>query len=233
MNDPLVSVIVPVYNGAAYLAEALASVRGQTYDPVELIIVDDGSQDASPEIAASYRPTQLARQEHQGVAVARNQGLALSTGLLVAFLDQDDWWEPDKLERQVEYLRAQPAVDYVTTRQRLFLSPGAGTPLWLKPELLEGDQPGTTPSTLLARKALFERLGTFDPQYAMTSDVEWFLRAKGAGVNMHELPAVLTHKRVHGGNHSRLAQAHNEELVQPARPPQPASERQRGAGDSA
>jgi glycosyltransferase involved in cell wall biosynthesis len=204
-----VSVIVPVYNGAAYLGEALASVRAQRYAPIELIVVDDGSNDASPEIAASYRPARRLRQEHQGVAVARNQGLGLSTGVFIAFLDQDDWWEPAKLQRQVDYLLANPSVDYVTTRQRLFLSPGMGTPVWLRPELLEGAQPGSTPSTLLARKTVFERLGQFDPQFPLTSDVEWFLRAKNTGVQSYELPEVLTHKRVHNENHARLAQVRN------------------------
>lgn len=230
MDNPLVSVIVPTYNGAAYLAEALASVRAQTYPRVELIVVDDGSVDASPEIAASYRPARRVRQEHQGVAVARNQGLTLATGDLLAFLDQDDWWDPLKLQRQVDYLRAQPEVAYVTTRQRFFLSPGAGTPLWLKPELLEGDQPGTTPSTLLARKELFEKLGPFNPQFALTSDVDWFFRAKDAGVKTYELPEVLTHKRVHGENHSRLAETHNQELVRLARE---TIDRQRGEENAA
>jgi glycosyltransferase involved in cell wall biosynthesis len=205
MANPLVSVIVPVYNGAPYLGEALASVRAQTYGPIELIVIDDGSVDASPEIAASYRPAQRVRQDHQGVAVARNQGLTLAHGEFVAFLDQDDWWEPVKLQRQLDYLRAHPEVDYVTTRQRLFISPGAGTPIWLRPEQLEHSQPGQTPSALLARKALFDRLGPFDPQHTLTSDADWFARAAAAGVKSHELPEDLVHRRVHGDNHARLA----------------------------
>ena len=205
MANPLVSVIVPVYNGAAYLGEALASVRAQTYTPIELIVVDDGSVDASPEIAASYRPAQRLRQDHQGAAVARNQGLSLAHGELVAFLDQDDWWEPAKLQRQMDYLRAHPEVDFVTTRQLFFISPGAGTPIWLRPELLEHSQPGQTPSALLARKALFTRLGSFDPQNGLTSDADWFARAAATGVKSYELPEVLVHRRVHGDNHARLA----------------------------
>jgi glycosyltransferase involved in cell wall biosynthesis len=204
MNNPLVSVIVPVYNGAAYLGEALASVRAQNYSPIELIVVDDGSYDASPEIAASYRPAQRVRQDHQGAAAARNRGLTLSTGLFLAFLDQDDWWEPNKLRQQVDYLLAHPEVDYTTTRQRFFLSPGAGTPLWLKPEQLEDDQPGSTPSTLLARRGAFERWGQFDPQQPLTSDADWFQRTQQAGARWYELPEALTHRRIHTDNHARL-----------------------------
>lgn len=224
MDDPLVSVIVPVYNGAAYLSEALASVRAQTYSPIELIVVDDGSIDASPEIAASYRPARRVRQAHQGVTAARNHGLTLSSGVLIAFLDQDDWWEPAKLRRQAAYLAEHPEVDYMTTRQRFFLSPGMGTPVGLRPELLEGDQPGAALSTLLARRALFDRLGPFDLQAADASDVDWFRRAQAAGAHGYELPDVLTHTRVHADNFTRLA---------PAAPaPQARPEPQAGGGSA-
>src|SRR5687768_4036157 len=123
MLPAVISVIVPTYNGAAYLAETLASVRAQDYRPVELIVVDDGSNDASPEIAASFRPSVRLVQPHQGLAVARNAGLAAATGTLIAFLDQDDWWEVDKLRRQAAYLAEHREVDGVLTQQRFFLSP--------------------------------------------------------------------------------------------------------------
>ena len=205
MTNPLVSVIVPVYYGAAYLGEALASIRAQTYGRIELIVVDDGSTDASPEIAASYRPAQRVRQDHQGAAAARNHGLKLARGELIAFLDQDDWWEPHKLQRQVGYLLAHPEIDWVTARQVYFIAPGAGTPLWLSPELLETAQPGRTPSALLVRKAVFERIGPFDPAKAEASDADWFARAEAAGARHAELPEALVHRRVHADNYVRLA----------------------------
>ncbi len=214
MTKPLVSVIVPMYNGAEFLGEALASVRGQVdHRPVELIVVDDGSRDSSAEVAASYRPTRERTQPHQGVAAARNLGLAAATGDFIAFLDQDDWWEPDKLRRQVTYALEQPDVDVVFTRQRFFLHPGAGTPAWLTTNLLDSAQAGRTPSTLLVRKTLFARLGLFNPELALTSDTDWFERAQAAGVQLHELPAALTHRRVHAGNQARLAEAFNQELL--------------------
>ncbi len=227
MNKLLVSVIVPMYNGAAYLGEALASVRGQVDGPVELIVVDDGSRDSSAEIAASYRPMRQLTQAHQGAAVARNLGLATASGDLVAFLDQDDWWEPDKLRRQVAYALEHPEVEVVLTRQRFFLHPGTGTPGWLTPELLDSDQPGQTPSALLARKTLFDRLGGFNPEYPLTSAADWFLRAQAAGVDLHELPDALTHRRVHAGNQARLAEVHNQEQLRLAQ-----ETRRRGAGAS-
>lgn len=206
MSPALISVIVPTYNGASYLAEALASVRAQTYRPLELVVVDDSSNDASPEIAASFRPAVRLAQAHQGAAAARNAGLAAAAGKLIAFLDQDDWWEADKLAQQAAYLSAHPEVEAVITRQRYFVSPGAGTPTWLKPDMLESDQPGSALSTLLARRTLFERLGGFKTDLPVVREEEWFAHARAAGAQIHDLPVMLTHKRVHAGSRAHAAE---------------------------
>src|SRR5581483_4857500 len=103
MAAPLVSVVVPVYNGAKYLRQALDSALGQTYPRLQLVIVDDGSTDSSAEIIASYGPRLCSiRQANAGVACARNAGIRAAAGDLIAFLDQDDWWLPEKVDRQVE-----------------------------------------------------------------------------------------------------------------------------------
>ena len=100
--QPLVSVVIPAYNRAAYLAQAIDSVLAQTYTPLEIIVVDDGSTDDTAQLAASYLPRiQLIRQANAGAAAARNSGIAQSHGELIALLDSDDRWLPDKLARQV------------------------------------------------------------------------------------------------------------------------------------
>jgi hypothetical protein len=116
LATPLVGVVVPVYNGEKFLRTALDSALGQTYDRLQVIAVDDGSTDSSPEILASYgsRLT-VVRQHNAGVAQARNAGIQACQGELIAFLDQDDWWLPEKVEKQVARFRADPALGLVHT----------------------------------------------------------------------------------------------------------------------
>jgi glycosyltransferase involved in cell wall biosynthesis len=111
ISQPLVSVVVPVRNGERFLGEALDSVLAQDYEPVELIVVDDGSTDGSGDIAGA-RGAHVIRQEGGGLAAARNAGLAAAQGELVAFIDADDVWLPGKLVRQVEYLLDRPDVGF-------------------------------------------------------------------------------------------------------------------------
>ncbi len=116
MHVSLVSVVIPVYNGERYLAQAIESVLGQTWPHVELIVVDDGSTDGSAAIIARYGSRLVAvRQENRGVAGARNAGFERATGRFIALLDQDDWWHPDKLEKQVEAMLADRRVGLVHT----------------------------------------------------------------------------------------------------------------------
>src|SRR5438067_2461064 len=115
----LVSVIMPVYRGERFVAAAIESVLAQTYRSFELLIVNDGSPDASAREIARFLPHRQIKyieQQNAGVAAARNTGLAHATGELVALLDQDDLWLADKLDRQIAYLDARPDVGLVHTR---------------------------------------------------------------------------------------------------------------------
>jgi glycosyltransferase involved in cell wall biosynthesis len=216
MEQPLVSVIIPVYNGERYLAEAIESVLAQTYRPIEVIVVNDGSTDGSADIAQSYKIRYI-YQPNQGVAVARNAGIAAARGDLIAFLDQDDLWAPNKLSVQVDYLLKHPRVDYVIAKQRIFLESGTVLPSWLKSELLENKQSGFLPGTLVARKTVFERIGNFDSAYKVGSDADWFFRAKDTSVPLAILDQVLLRKRVHSDNESYQASLSCMELLKVAR----------------
>jgi glycosyltransferase involved in cell wall biosynthesis len=113
-SSPLVSVVVPAYNSARYVARALQSILGQTYAPLEIIVVDDGSTDDTAGVLAPYRDRiRYFRQANRGPSAARNTGIRHARGELIAFLDADDWWLPEKLERQVPLLRERPKVGVV------------------------------------------------------------------------------------------------------------------------
>ena len=110
LKPPRVSVIMPVYNGQAYLAAAIDSVLGQTLRDHELVVVDDGSTDGSAAILAGYGDRiRVLRQANAGVSAARNAGIAAARGDFIAFLDSDDWWEPDFLQSMVDAMD-DPAV---------------------------------------------------------------------------------------------------------------------------
>src|SRR3954453_12452168 len=131
-ESPLVSVIIPVYNGARYLGAALESVFAQTYRNFEVIVVDDGSVDDSGVIAQSFPDVHYIHQTNQGVAAARNHGIEAARGGYFAFLDQDDLWTADKLKLQIEYLLTHPEVGYTLTQQKYFLDPGGTLPPWFR-----------------------------------------------------------------------------------------------------
>lgn len=106
---PLVSVIIPTHNRGEWIADAIASVLSQTYERVELIVVDDGSTDDTAErVQAFGAAVTYWRQAHAGVSVARNRGVAASHGEFVAFLDSDDMWQAEKVAAQVAWLQQQP-----------------------------------------------------------------------------------------------------------------------------
>ena len=201
-DHPLVSVIVPVYNGAQYLRAALESVFAQTYQPFEVIVVDDGSADESGEIAQSFHDVNYIPQANQGVAAARNHGIEAARGEFLAFLDQDDLWTPEKLKLQIAYFLAHSELGYTLTHQQFFIDPGATLPAWFRKELFPAAHPGWIPGTLVIRRAAFEKVGNFATGYSAASDSDWFFRAKAAGIPMAVVPETLLMKRIHGSNES-------------------------------
>lgn len=114
-SGPDFSVIIAVYNGAATLARAIDSVLAQTYPPLEIIIVDDGSTDDTAAIARRYgEPVRYLHQDNAGVSVARNAGVRLAQGEWLAFLDADDWYYSERLRWHADWIRSDPALDFLT-----------------------------------------------------------------------------------------------------------------------
>lgn len=200
----LASVVIPVFNGERFLAEAIHSVLDQTYQPIQTIVVDDGSSDDSVAIARSFEAVDVVEQEHGGPGAARNRGLARSSGGLLAFLDADDLMPADKLERQIGHLMEHPGVGCVLGRQELFgdgLSAGPGDdalspPMWRHPELLA--RGSLQPLSLVARRSVFDTVGNFSTEFG--EDIDWLCRAWGAGIRVDTIDAVVVRRRVHDDN---------------------------------
>jgi glycosyltransferase involved in cell wall biosynthesis len=201
---------MPAFDAARYLREAIESVLGQTHGPLELIVVDDGSTDDTAAVAASYGPpirVVAAEQRVRNIGGARNVGVALSRGEVLAFLDADDYWEPRWLELGLEALRAEPAPDLVFGRVREFLSPdlepaAAGA---LRP--LAGGHPGHVAGATLVPRESFERIGPFATVRLGNEYSDWFLRARDLGLTTTLLGEVTLHRRLHATNTTRMTPA--------------------------
>jgi glycosyltransferase involved in cell wall biosynthesis len=213
MTSPLVSVIIPVYNGEIFLADAIRSVVNQDYEHVDLIVVDDGSTDRTAEIARSFPAARYVYQHNQGHGPAKNTGIRAARGEMLAFLDADDFWLPDKLTVQAGYLLDNPVVQYVTCHFAFFRSPDVAWPSWVKPETRDRPQPAYIPSALLARRTAFESIGTFNPALWHGNDADWILRARDAGMHGRLLPQVLFQRRVHADNLSNDTAGLREDLL--------------------
>lgn len=199
MPDPLVSVIVPVWNGERFLAAALDSIVVPVGALVEVILVDDGSTDGSSAIAAGRPMVRTIFQEHAGLPHARNRGLAEARGSLLAFLDADDLWSADKLARQLKALEQRPDVSIVlghTRRMWAARAPDAPPP---------GVEYGEAELALsfgasLVRRQVFEQVGRFDESYTYCDDWDWLMRAREQGVPIGVHPDVVLYYRRHEGN---------------------------------
>jgi glycosyltransferase involved in cell wall biosynthesis len=204
---PLVSVIVAVFNGQAFLRAALQSIFDQDYSPLDVIVIDDGSTDNTAAIARSFKEARYFYQPNQGVAVARNTGLEKAKGEYISFLDADDLWSPNKLTLQIGYHLQHPEIECSFVKLINFLEPGIEKPWWLRDDQLHIGQVDYSPGTLVVRRAVFDRIGVFDPVYRVGEDTDWFARAVDAGVPIGVLTDVVMRRRIHGGNLSYAAPA--------------------------
>lgn len=192
-----ISAIVPLYNTRAYIVEAIDSILAQTRPADEIIVVDDGSTDGGPELLARYGSRVcVIRQVHAGAATALNRGIAQATGDTIAFLDADDLWAKDKLERQQTALLAKDSVDCVFGLVQQFDQRAAAGGASVAHE----PQRGVSRIALLIRRVAFDRFGLFDESMRVVEFVPWYARATVLGLMTEMLNHVVAYRRIHLGN---------------------------------
>ena len=229
--NPLISVMIGAYNAAPYLGEAIESVFAQDYEPIELIVVDDGSTDGTADVARSFARVQLIQQENGGNGAARNRAVESASGELYAFLDADDRFTSGKLMLQKAALDADPGLDIVFGHVREFLSPELDeeTRASLRPPAPD-PMPWTAPNLMLVRRESFERVGAFTTAVRVGVTVDWFARAAEAGLRYSILPEVVLERRLHTENNGLRERASRSQYLEVIRQ---AMERRRAAADAA
>ena len=202
-ENPLVSVIIPVYNYDRYLGEAIESVISQTHQHLEVIVVDDGSTDQSAEVARSFaeRRVRYCYQDHSGIGPARNTGVELAQGDFIAFLDADDRWPLEKLELQLRAFESDPALEMVFG-QAVQLQNGPEWEAGVKDKnpAAASMVPGMVAGTMLIKRTAFSRVGEFKGGLKVGEFIDWYARAVELQVRSLVLPDLLLWRRIHDSN---------------------------------
>ncbi len=198
---PQLSVIVPAYNGERHIAEAIASVRQQGHPTMEIIVVDDGSTDGTAQVVRSLAGPDLiyVHQANAGPAAARNHGVKLARAPIIAFIDADDIWTPDRIATQWPYMSPDSGIDVVLGLLQYFRE--------------SADAPGgreiVDPFFLfvvgcgLYRREVFDRTGMLPEDMQFAEDVDWFNRMRESGIAIKVLDSVAVLYRRHEGNMTR------------------------------
>ncbi|HEY1360222.1 MAG TPA: glycosyltransferase [Thermoleophilaceae bacterium] len=202
---PGISVVMPVYDGERFIAEAIESVLAQSRPAAEMIVIDDGSTDGSAAVVERFPQVKLIRTENRGPAAARNTGVAEATGELITFLDADDLMKPDRLERQAAALEEDPSASFALGRGEVILEAGVEPPTWVPEE-----RQWYAHMTLFTTRRAFELIGPFDEDLRVGEDTDWLFRAFEAGLRPALVPEPVIVRRYHGGNISQDALARRD-----------------------
>ena len=200
--EPLISIIIPVYNTERYLQESVGSILMQTYKSIEIICIDDGSTDNTPTILKSFenRIKIITNQKQSGIAYSRNRGIELAQGDFIAFMDADDIAKPGRLEAQLNYLLKNPAVDICFTMMQCFISPELPEDIKQLRYCPPDPQSGITPPTAFIRKTAFERVGLLDEKLVLGEFIDWMARTTNTGLKHEVIDQVLMLRRIHDAN---------------------------------
>lgn len=215
MTTDRVSVVMPAWNAERFIEEALRSILDQTVPPAVIVVVDDGSTDATARLAASVGGSvTVIRLPHVGIGAARTAGIAATTSEFVALLDADDLWLPRKLERQLAAMDAHPATDAVFCHTEEFSDPVDVPPPGVRHP--RGPVAAALTSAALLRRPLLDRLGPFATT-AVGDWASWWAQARAQGVREEFVPEVLARRRLHGHNNSHLRADQGQTMLAIAR----------------
>ena len=223
--DRGISVVIPTYNRADLLREAVDSVLAQQWSELEVVVVDDGSTDRTPELLAGYGDhVRVIRQENAGESNARNAGILAAKHEVIALLDSDNRWHAGKLRRQMELFSADPAPDFTFTaytrfgdvpREDVMLDGWEATQEHALEQLLLGCRINT--STVVASRSCLTAAGLFDEGLRCAQDYDLWLRVAVQGYRIAYLPEPLTEYRMHGdavSGNAALVNASTEHVLE-------------------
>lgn len=207
---PRISVLIPCHNAARYLTAALQSACEQSPLPYEILVIDDGSTDGSGAIAEGFGSlVRCVRQENRGISDARNRGLDLAVGDLIAFLDADDVWTAESLSVRVAAMDSDPTVDCTSGLVEQFVSPELAAEIRHKLVCPAGTSGARVAGAMLVRRHVFRRVGLFDPAFKVGETLDWVARADAVGVVTRRVDSIVLRRRIHDANtttrNSRLA----------------------------
>jgi glycosyltransferase involved in cell wall biosynthesis len=208
------SVIVPAFNRQHLIGDALDSILRQRFQPLEIIVVDDGSSDATSAVAASFgESVRCVRQDQAGVSRARNRGLAEANGTWIAFLDSDDVWIDAVLATAIAHLRSEPDCWMVQGLTEIVRMKDAGD---RRPRFREGEAPSYRPilGSIVCRRECFELNGEFDETLHASEDLDWLQRASERGMNPARIDALWLRYRVHASNLTNDVEATTSSMAQ-------------------
>lgn len=202
MTKPLLSVVIPVWNGERYLREAIESVLIQDVSRLQIIVVDDGSTDETERVARAFPQIEYSKQVQSGAATARNNGVQQARGELLAFLDADDIWMQGKIARQIEVFETvkNGAPPLIFGHVQNFFSPDLDEATRLKTRISDEAMPAYLPSGMLLRTEDFRRVGDFGTTWEIGEFLDWYGRALESGFRSHLLPEIVLRRRVHATN---------------------------------
>jgi glycosyltransferase involved in cell wall biosynthesis len=202
MAKPEVSAVIVVRDGERYLTAAIESALAQEHRPLEVLVVDDGSVDASIAVAQDFGPpVQCISQGRRGIGAARNVGVRTSRGEYLAFLDADDLWTPGKTSCQLDAFAADPSLDIVLGQHREFISPDLEPATASRLACRSDWEPGYHAGAALMRRTVFDRIGLFREDLTTGEYLDWVARAHDRGVREKMLDDPVVMRRIHGANH--------------------------------